>query len=93
VAEPLVGRTGATGACVLVGSSPRQEAPVAHVLPFMQQPPPKLAAQEKKPVEQEYADIEVVVGVGVDVTTADVVVGTMITTVEEGGGGDEEGWT
>jgi hypothetical protein len=93
VAEPLVGRTGATGACVLVGSSPRQEAPVAHVLPFMQQPPPKLAAQEKKPVEQEYADVEVVVGVGVDVTTADVVVGTMITTVEEGGGGDEEGWT
>jgi hypothetical protein len=78
---------------VLVGSSPRQEAPVAHVLPFMQQPPPKLAAQEKKPVEQEYADVEVVVGVGVDVTTADVVVGTMITTVEEGGGGDEEGWT
>jgi hypothetical protein len=82
---------------VLVGSSPRQEAPVAHVLPFMQHPPPKLAAQEKKPVEQVYADVEVVVVVGVvvgvDVTTADVVVGTMTTTVEDGGGGggEEEG--
>jgi hypothetical protein len=80
---------------VLVGSSPRQEAPEAHVLPFMQQPPPKLAAQEKKPVEQVYADVDVDVGAGVDVTVADVVVGTMITTVEDGGGGggEEEGWT
>jgi hypothetical protein len=68
---------------VLVGSSPRQEAPIAHVLPFMQQPPPRLAAHEKNPVEQVYADEDV----GDDVTTEDVVVGTMTTTVEDGGGG------
>jgi hypothetical protein len=71
---------------VLVGSSPRQEAPVAHVRPFIQQPPPTLAGQEKKPVEQVYADVDV----GVDVMTADVVVGTMTTAVEDGGGGGGE---
>jgi hypothetical protein len=49
----------------------------------MQQPPPRLAAHEKNPVEQVYADEDV----GDDVTTEDVVVGTMTTTVEDGGGG------
>ncbi|EAT87474.1 hypothetical protein SNOG_05083 [Parastagonospora nodorum SN15] len=57
------------------------------------QPPPRLAAQEKYPVEQVYADVEEGVGVGVGVV--DVVVGTMITAVEDGGGGggEEEGST
>lgn len=83
MAEPLVGRTGAEGACVLVEEPPRHEAPDAQVRPSWQQPPPRLAAQENQPVEQVYADVEEVVGF------ADVV-GTIMTAVEDGGGGGEE---
>lgn len=45
-AELLVGRTGAEGAMLLLESPPRQVAPVAHVRPDWQQPPPKLDGQE-----------------------------------------------
>lgn len=94
-----MGRTGAEGAWVLVGESPRQEAPVAHVRPFWQQPPPRLAAQENQPVEQTYedagvevvaevvAEVEVEVEVGVFVVVGDV--GTTMTAVEEGGAAEE----
>lgn len=94
MAEPPVGRIGAEGAWVLVEGPPRHDAPLAHVRPPSQQPPPRLAGHEKKPLVQVYA---VVAGeeVGVGVVGADIVVGTMITAVEEegGGGGEEEGWT
>lgn len=46
---------GASGARVLVGVSPMQEAPVAQVRPVWQQPPPREAGQENQPVEQVYA--------------------------------------
>jgi hypothetical protein len=78
---PLVGRTGASGARVEVeSSSPRHEAPVAHVRPFMQQPPPKEDGQENQPVEHVYADLVVDVGSGVVVVEG--VVGTTITAVD-----------
>jgi len=69
VTAALVGRTGASGARVEEGlsSSPRQEAPVAQVRPFMQQPPPREAGQENQPVEQVYAEREVEVEVEVEV--------------------------
>jgi hypothetical protein len=79
VTAALVGRTGASGWRVLEGlsSSPRQEAPVAQVRPFMQHPPPREAGQENQPVEHMYADREVEVDVGeVVVLVVDVVVGT-----------------
>lgn len=77
-------------------TSPRQEAPVAQVRPFMQHPPPREAGQENQPVEHVYADLEedeggagvvldtevVGVGVGVDVGVA-VEVG--VAEVEVGG--------
>jgi len=71
---------------VLLGMSPRHEAPVAQVLPFMQQPPPRLAGHENQPVEQVYG----VVDDGAGVVETGVEVGTMITAVEDGGGGDGE---
>ena len=76
---------------MLLGASPRHEAPVAHVRPFWQHPPPRLAGQENQPVEQLYEVDDDGVGVGVGVV--DVVVGTITTAVEEGGGGggEEEG--
>jgi hypothetical protein len=78
---PEVGRTGASGARVEVESlSPRQEAPVAHVRPFMQHPPPRETGQENQPVEHVYAErvvdvAEVVVEgvVGTTMTAVDVV--------------------
>lgn len=93
---PLVGRIGASGARVLVGVSPMQEAPVAQVRPFWQQPPPREAGQENQPVEQVYAVREedevgggvVLEGEGVvEVGAADVVGagGATVEEVEEGG--------
>ena len=93
-AEPLVGRTGAEGACVLVDSSPRHEAPVAHVRPFWQQPPPRLAAHENQPVEQVYADVEDDdTGAALDVIDGEV--GTTIMAAEDvlAGAVDVEGCT
>jgi hypothetical protein len=96
---PLVGRTGASGARVLVeSSSPKHEAPVAQVRPFMQHPPPREAGQENQPVEHVYTDLEEdEVGTGV-VLEADGVVGVGVG-VEVGGGGaaeedveEAEGW-
>jgi hypothetical protein len=82
---------------VLVELSPRHEAPVAQVRPFIQQPPPKLAAHENQPVEHVYADEDVGVGVveGADVADVDGEVGTTTTAVEDEGGGegDEDGCT
>ena len=69
----LVGRTGADGAWVLVGSSPKQDAPVAQSRPFWQQPPPRLAGQENQPVEQVYADFVDDDGAGVGVVIEEVV--------------------
>lgn len=97
VPETLVGRTGAEGAIVLDGSSPRQEAPVAHVRPFMQQPPPREAAHENQPVLHVYDVDGVGVGEGVvEDATEDRVVGITITPVEEvvlDLGVDVDGWT
>jgi hypothetical protein len=79
---PLVGRTGASGARVEVeSSSPRHEAPVAHVRPFMQQPPPREDGQENQPVEHVYADLVFDVGSGV-VEVVEGLVGTTITAVD-----------
>lgn len=77
VAVPLVGRTGASGARVLVPSSesPRHEAPVAQVRPFMQQPPPRETGQENQPVEHVYAELEDGIGSGVVLGVEDVVIG------------------
>jgi hypothetical protein len=79
-------------------SSPRQEAPVAQVRPFMQHPPPSDEGQENQPVEQVYAErvvevegVEVVEGlVGATITAVDVV-----STAEEGVVDvvEVEGWT
>jgi hypothetical protein len=81
VAEPLVGRTGASGARVDVeSSSPRQEAPVAQVRPFMQQPPPRETGQENQPVEHVYA--ERVVEVASLVVDVEGLVGTTMTAVD-----------
>jgi hypothetical protein len=78
---PLVGRTGASGARVEVeSSSPRQEAPVAHVRPFIQQPPPREVGQENQPVEHVYA--ERVVDVDSGVVVVEGVVGTTITAAD-----------
>ena len=52
----------------------------------MQQPPPRLAGHENQPVEQVYG----VVDDGAGVVETGVEVGTMITAVEDGGGGDGE---
>ncbi|KAJ4294607.1 hypothetical protein N0V90_008298 [Kalmusia sp. IMI 367209] len=76
-----VGRTGAEGAIVLVGSSPRQEAPVAQVRPFWQQPPPTEAGHENQPVEHVWG-VDTV-GVGEGEGEEDCVVGTTTTPVEE----------
>jgi len=98
VAAALVGRTGASGARVEDGlsSSPRQEAPVAQVRPFMQQPPPREAGQENQPVEQMYAEREVEVEVGEGVLVLVEVVGGMaaaVVVVEvEVGVAEVEGW-
>lgn len=83
VTAALVGRTGASGARVEDGlsSSPRQEAPVAQVRPFMQQPPPREAGQENQPVEQMYAEREVEVEVGEGVLVLVEVVGGMAAAV------------
>jgi hypothetical protein len=61
-----------------LSSSPRQEAPVAQVRPFIQQPPPREAGQENQPVEQVYAEREVEEGVeeGAVLVVEVVVVGT-----------------
>ena len=88
--EPPVGRTGAEGAPVELAlpedvedPGPRQEAPVAQVRPFWQQPPPRLRAQENQPVLQTYDDVEVGVGVGVGVVEVVVaVVGVTMTSVD-----------
>lgn len=98
VTAALVGRTGASGARVEDGlsSSPRQEAPVAQVRPFMQQPPPREAGQENQPVEQMYAEREVEVEVGEGVLVLVEVVGGMaaaVVVVEvEVGVAEVEGW-
>ena len=98
VTAALVGRTGASGARVEEGlsSSPRQEAPVAQVRPFMQQPPPREAGQENQPVEQVYAEREVEVEVGEGVLVLVEVVGGMaaaVVVVEvEVGVAEVEGW-
>ena len=83
VTAALVGRTGASGARVEDGlsSSPRQEAPVAQVRPFMQQPPPREAGHENQPVEQVYAEREVEVEVGEGVLVLVEVVGGMAAAV------------
>ena len=52
--------------------SPRHEAPVAQVRPFMQHPPPREAGQENQPVEHVYCDVEVVEGEDVEVVEGDV---------------------
>lgn len=88
---------------MLVGSSPRQDAPVAHSRPFWQQPPPKLAAHENQPVEQVYADVRlddggasVELGVDevVDMTELDPGVGTTTAVVDEDDGrADVDGCT
>lgn len=93
VAMPLVGRTGASGARVLVPSSesPRHEAPVAQVRPFMQQPPPRETGQENQPVEHVYAELEDGVGSGVVVLRGDedvVGLAAAVVEVEE----EDEGW-
>ncbi|KNG43928.1 u3 small nucleolar ribonucleoprotein mpp10 [Stemphylium lycopersici] len=93
VAMPLVGRTGASGARVLVPSSesPRHEAPVAQVRPFMQQPPPRETGQENQPVEHVYAELEDGVGSGVVVLGGDedvVGLAAAVVEVEE----EDEGW-
>lgn len=103
VAPSLVGRTGADGAWVLEGSSPRQDAPVAHSRPFWQQPPPKLAGQENQPVEQVYAEVGLDDdGAGVNTGVEEVVnaaelepaVGTTAAVVDDDGGcADVDGWT
>jgi hypothetical protein len=97
VAAALVGRTGADGACMLVELSPRHDAPVAQVRPFIQQPPPRLAAHENQPVEHVYAvdDVRVGVVVGVGVAEVDGEVGTTMTAVDDGRVcvGVEDGWT
>ena len=100
VTAALVGRTGASGARVEEGlsSSPRQEAPVAQVRPFMQQPPPREAGHENQPVEQVYAEreVEVDVGSGVVLVVDDVVgMAAAVVEVEVADGVDEEveGWT
>ena len=78
--------------------SPRQEAPVAQVRPFMQHPPPSDAGQENQPVEHVYADLEEDgVGVGVVLETEGVVevgvdVGVAIA-VEVGVAEEVVGWT
>ncbi|KAI1510541.1 hypothetical protein Ptr902_04648 [Pyrenophora tritici-repentis] len=77
VAEPLVGRTGASGARVLVGP-PRHDAPVAQVRPFAQHPPPKDTGHENHPVEHVYAEVDI----GSGVVEGDV--GTTTTAVEVG---------
>ena len=98
VTAALVGRTGASGARVEDGlsSSPRQEAPVAQVRPFMQQPPSREAGQENQPVEQVYAEREVEVEVGEGVLVLVEVVGGMaaaVVVVEvEVGVAEVEGW-
>jgi len=93
VAAALVGRTGADGACMLVELSPRHDAPVTQVRPFIQQPPPRLAAHENQPVEHVYAVADVEVGVGVADVEGEV--GTTITAVDDErvGVGVEDGWT
>jgi hypothetical protein len=93
VAEPLVGRTGASGARVLDGSisSPRHEAPVAHVRPFIQHPPPRDAGHENQPVEHMYCDDEDVVGSEVEVDDDVKEVGTTTTAVEVSIVVDDEG--
>jgi len=99
VTAALVGRTGASGARVEEGlsSSPRQEAPVAQVRPFMQQPPPREAGHETPPVEQVYAEREVEVDVGSGVVLVVDVFGmaAAVVEVEVADGVDEEveGWT
>lgn len=94
MAEPLVGRTGADGAWVLLDSSPRHEAPVAHVRPFWQHPPPRLAGHENQPIEHMYAELNTGVDEGAGADDAGSDVGTTMTAVDEGGGGgEEEGWT
>jgi hypothetical protein len=80
-----VGRTGAEGASVVVlvveeDSVPGQLAPVAHWRPDWQQPPPRLAGQEKNP-DVQVAEVEVV-AVVVAVGDGVVVVGTTMTPVE-----------
>ena len=74
---------GAEGAIVLDGSSPMQEAPVAHVLPFWQQPPPREAAHENQPVLQVYDDdvdgVDVGVGDVEDLEEVESVVGITAT--------------
>jgi hypothetical protein len=77
---PEVGRTGASGARVVVeSSSPRHEAPVAHVRPFMQHPPPRETGQENQPVEHVYAERVVDVA---EIVVVDGVVGTTMTAVD-----------
>ena len=100
VTAALVGRTGASGARVEDGlsSSPRQEAPVAQVRPFMQQPPPREVGHENQPVEQVYAEreVEVEVEVGEGVVVEVEVVGGMaaaVVVVEvEVGVAEVDGW-
>lgn len=76
--------------------SPRQEAPVAQVRPFMQHPPPREAGQENQPVEHVYADLEEDdVGVGVALEVEGVVddgVGVGVA-VEVGVAEEVVGWT
>ena len=81
-----------------LSSSPRQEAPVAQVRPFMQQPPPREAGHENQPVEQVYAEreVEVDVGSGVVLVVDDVVgMAAAVVEVDVADGVDEEveGWT
>jgi len=98
VTAALVGRTGASGARVEDGlsSSPRQEAPVAQVRPFMQQPPPREAGQENQPVEQVYAEreveVEVVEGVLVLVEVVGGTAAAVVVVEVEVGVAEVEGW-
>ena len=94
VAEPLVGRTGASGERVLVGSlPPRHDAPVAQVRPVAQHPPPRDTGHEYHPVEHVYTELEVDTGSGVMVVEGDVGTTTTAVEVEAGAEVDEGGCT
>ena len=101
-ASLLVGRTGAEGAwevpVAVDESEPRQDAPVAQVRPFWQQPPPREAGQENQPVVHTYDVADVVEG-GAEVADEDAeeevaedVVGAAAE-VEVERGAVVEGWT
>lgn len=85
-----------------MGSSPRQDAPVAHSRPFWQQPPPRLTGQENHPVEQVYAEVGLEDGDAevedgrdevTDVAEEEPEVGTAAAVVDDEGRADVDGCT